>query len=251
MTKTVWMESYAVNSMVLNPQKRLGLFGLLSLLQDAAWLHADHLGYGYAQMLADGTLWILTRQKLVMSDWPVWGDVLTVRTWARPAMGARAPRDFEILIGERKIGESTTQWLILDATTRRPVRINPTTHNIKSRQEGLLSLEPAKIPLRDDLEPAATFRVRNSDLDVNGHVGNTRYALWVLDSLSPAELTDNRIAGYDVNFLAETNVGDEIAIARGPVADGAALQFQGTRTADGKTVFAVRLTLTRAVGAGG
>jgi medium-chain acyl-[acyl-carrier-protein] hydrolase len=240
MTQTIWTQSYDVNTIVLNPQKRLGLYGLLNILQDAAWNHAEYLGCGFGEMLKHGTLWVLTRQKLTITDWPVWGDAVVIRTWPCPFGGAQAPRQFEILVKERKVGESTTIWLTLDGRTRRPLRINAAEVPFAVRTEGVLAISAGKIPLREGLEPAATFFVRNSDLDVNGHVNNTRYAQWILDSIPLAAHERFRLESYEVNFLAETNVGDEISIAGGKV--GAALwQFQGRRASDGKAVFAAKL----------
>lgn len=59
MKQTIWTQTYDVNTIVLDPQKRLGLVGLLNLLQDAAWLHARHLDCGYEEMMQRGTIWVL------------------------------------------------------------------------------------------------------------------------------------------------------------------------------------------------
>jgi acyl-ACP thioesterase len=67
-----------VNSFLVNPQKRLGLYGLLNLLQDTAWIHATHLGHGYDNMLLEETAWVLTRQKVRMTEWPKWGDEIQI-----------------------------------------------------------------------------------------------------------------------------------------------------------------------------
>ena len=240
MIQTIWTQGYDVNTIVLNPQKRLGLFGLLNILQDIAWNHAAHLGCGFEDMIRRGTIWVLTRQKLTMTDWPVWGDKLTIRTWPCPFAGALAPRQFEILAGDRVLGECVTTWLTLDYKTHRPLRFNTTENPFEARSEGLLAIEAGKIPLREGLEAAATFQVRNSDLDVNGHVNNTRYAQWILDSMPLEAHARFELESYEVNFLAETNVGDEIAVEGGKIAH-ALWQFQGRRTADGKVAFAAKL----------
>lgn len=247
MTQAIWTATYDINSLVLNPQKRLGLYGLLNILQDAAWLHADHLGCGYAAMRERGTIWVLTRQKLAMEDWPRWGETLSVRTWARPFVGPIAPRDFEMRIGERLVGLCTTTWLTLDGRTHRPLRHSAL--DIVCRTDGALSLEPEKIPSVDGAAAAARFHVRNSDLDLNGHVNNTRYAQWILDTEPLDVLARHRVSGYEINFLAETKVGDEVTIEKLPLsaaADGESLVHYQGRTADGKAAFSARLGLVPA-----
>jgi medium-chain acyl-[acyl-carrier-protein] hydrolase len=238
MKQVIWTQSYDVNTIVLDSRKQLGLVGLLNLLQDTAWLHARHLGWGYENLISQGTIWVLGRQKLSMQVWPQWGDRVAVRTWPRGATGALATRDFEILVGDRKFGESTTSWLILDMETRRPKKLDRAKFEEHSRKEGVLAMEAGKISLRADLKPAETFCVHLSDLDVNGHVNNTRYAQWILDTLSNDEFEANDVRDYEVNFLSETRVGDTVVIARDGFGPGGA-QFQGMR--DGKAVFVARL----------
>jgi acyl-ACP thioesterase len=248
MTRAIWTQTYDVNTIVLDHHKRLGLFGLLNLLQDIAWLHAKHLGWGYEALVEHGTAWVLVRQKLVMADWPVWGDVVEVRTWPRGVIGALAVREFEIVAGDRKFGECSTSWLIIDAQTRRPTRIDREAFRKNARTEGCLAIEAGKITPQTGLKPMATFQVRNSDLDVNGHVNNTRYAQWILDSIALEAQAAYRLDEYEVNFLAETNVGDTVVIERAEIepspASPARWQFQGRRMPEDKIVFVARLGAT-------
>jgi acyl-ACP thioesterase len=218
--------------------------GLLNVLQDAAWLHASHLGWGYEDLIRRGTIWVLARQKLVMSDWPQWRDVVTIRTWARPTSGALAVREFEIFVGEKKLGECTTSWLILNYETRRPQKLDRAWHDSVCRKDGYLAIEAQKIALRGDLAPAASFAVRDSDLDVNGHVNNTRYAQWATDSLAPEELATLRFGEYEVNFLSETRVGDNVVVERSAFesyGDARRCQFQGRRADESKPLFVATL----------
>ena len=243
MKQAIWTQTYDVNTIVLDHHKRLGLVGLLNLLQDIAWLHAKHLGWGYEALVEHGTAWVLVRQKLVMADWPVWGDVVEVRTWPRGVDGALAVREFEIVAGDRKFGECSTSWLIIDAQTRRPTRIDREAFRKNARTEGCLAIEAGKITPQTGLKPVATFQVRNSDLDVNGHTNNTRFAQWITDSMSPEELATSKIDEYEVNFLSEARVGDEIVVERGEIAPGRS-QFQGRRAGENKPVFAASLQVS-------
>ena len=63
---------------------------------------------------------------------------------------------------------------------------------------------PEKIAPRQDLAESARFAVRNSDLDLNGHVNNTRYAKSDFDSTSPEAGRTCRVDRYEVNFLADS-----------------------------------------------
>ena len=242
MKQVVWTQSYAVNSIVANAQKRLGLVGLLNILQDVAWVHAEHLGHGYEATMEAGAAWILSRQKLVMSAWPNWGDELCVRTWVRPTKGPLVHRDYEVLVGDRKLGECVASWLTLDVRTRRPIRSGVAGASLDFRLDSVLAFTPEKIALRQNLAETTRFSVRNSDLDVNGHVNNTRYAQWILDSTPLESRPTGRVERYEVNFLAEVQVGDAVAIDSAPVEAisnaETSVHFQGRRLSDGAHAFA-------------
>src|SRR5262245_28062150 len=114
MKQTIWEQKFHVNSFLVTPQKRLGIYALLNILQDAAWMHATHLGHGHAETLANKTAWALTRQKVIMDHWPHWGETVTIRTWVRPLTGPFAVRDFEIMKDDKIIGTCSTSWVLID-----------------------------------------------------------------------------------------------------------------------------------------
>lgn len=238
MSEPIWTGIYDVNSLVLNARKRLGLYGLLRILQDAAWLHADELGCGYNAMAQQGIFWVLTRQRVHMTRWPNWGEKLTVRSWARPLNGPRAPRDFSLYVDGEPVGEATTLWLTLDARTRKPQRNFPA---IACRTDGALTINAEKIQPDDNMTDIATRRVRNADIDMNGHVNNTSYGGWILDTLPYEVIATHTVTDYEINFLAETQRAETVTLSRGQEVDGASL-YQGRRE-DGKTAFLARLTL--------
>lgn len=243
MPETLATREYEVSSFLINPQKRLGLYALLNLLQDAAWAHATTLGHGAEAMAGQAALWVLTRQRLQMQQWPSWGERVSVQTWLRPPTGPFVSRDFSIAVGGREVGVATTSWLLLDAGSRRPVRDPVRSLAGVARADAPPVFDAAKIELRESLTPLAHFTVRNSDLDLNYHVNNTRYAQWVLDSLPLESHRAFRLKEYEVNFLAETHAGDLITVLADTPGAGPEhrRQFQGWREIDGKTVFAARL----------
>lgn len=249
---------YEINSFFINRQRRLGLYSLLNLLQDAGWDHAIKLGHGHDSTLARKTFWVLTRQHLRMSKWPVWGQTLEITTWIRPVTGAIATRDFELRIieGEKseKIGEATSGFILLDADTRKPLKDGVSSLEFEARTEGVLALETPKIAVLEmpstDAAGARKFQVRNSDIDLNEHVNNTRYVQWVLDAMPIEWHAQYRLEDYQINFLIETKLGDTVEV-RFKALEGdettakTKLQFQGFRESDGKTIFTAVLESSR------
>src|SRR5437868_11635420 len=94
--KTLWIEDYKINSLLVNAMGRLGLYGLLNLMQETAWMHAETVGFGLKAMEEKNLFWVVTRQTLNMNEWPAYGKNIQVQTWLRAPEGAFVAREFRI-----------------------------------------------------------------------------------------------------------------------------------------------------------
>jgi acyl-ACP thioesterase len=214
-TTKSWTESYKITSLLVNPLGKLGLYGTLNLLQETAWMHAERFGFGMHAMETQGLFWVLTRQTLAMEQWPIFGTEVHIRTWLRPPEGAFVTREFKIFNSENlEIGQASTSWLALDRNTRKilPIQKLRNWDEVTSPEDSGVITE--KIPLEGEYAKVAKYRVRNSDLDINQHVNNTKYAQWILDSIPYPLHKGLRLKKYKVNFLSETHLGDEVQIDR-------------------------------------
>ena len=77
-------------------------------------------------------------------------------------------------------------------------------------------------------------------------MNNTKYAQWILDSLPLATLKAGAIlSGYEVNFLAESKIGDLVSIQQAKSItqqnDQQVIQFQGTLVTTNKPLFVAKL----------
>lgn len=240
MKEIVFTKNYEVNSVNINMNKRLGLFGMLGMLQDIGTIHAGRLGVGYEQMKKDNAFWVYVQQKLKMQRWPEWQDTVTVKTWPRAIQGIKAYRDFAIYIGEERIGESVGTFMVLNGETRRPTQPKLPEEIHQNVPKDILDFIPKKIQLPENLELSNTITVRNSDLDMNNHVNNTKYAQWVLDSIPIKYHRMFVVKEFDVNFIAETKLGDVIDVhlmIDDDTKEEVPSFYQGIRRSDGKTVF--------------
>lgn len=232
---------------MVNLRGRAGLYAILSYIQDVGWLHAMHLQIETPKDHG----WVFTRQKLLMDRWPAWNETISIRTWIRPP-GAEPfyYRDYEIFHREQKIGEATSTFAVMSMETRKITPQDFSRHDAFWRREGLLPHLPEKIALEGPLEDLAQFQVRNSDIDLNNHVNNTKYAQWVLDALPISDLREGfHLDEYLVNFLAETKTGDLVTIQQTPEQlrspDEGLIQFQGLRAKDGRPAFLAQMRVSR------
>lgn len=208
-------------------------------MQEMAWAHASHLDHGYARTRAEGSSWVIARQRIEMDRWPDWEESVTISTWLRPPGPVIVVRDFEFFVDGRKVGQAAAHWLVINHQTRRPSRLPFPDNPSLFRQDQHLSIEPDKIGVVDGLPVLAEFIVRHSDLDMNGHVNNTRFAQWVLDTLPLAYHAGHKLDRYQINFLAEARPGESLCVHGSPRFEASTMPFYGRRSSDQTLLFTV------------
>lgn len=245
--KTILTKDYTINSLNINTNRKLGLFGLLQLLQDITGDHAEKLGFGYEESKERGFFWVLVREKLRMNRWPNWHDVVTVKTWTKPIFGIYAVREYEIFINDEKIGDCSTTWMILDSETRRPKKIENSDNLFRPNTDYALDYTAERISVPDDMERISSFKVKISDLDMNNHVNNIKYTQWILDSIPFDYHKKFMIKEYEINFSNETFLEDKIRtfsnIGKLQTDEQHEVFFQGIRAEDSKSVFFAKLVV--------
>ena len=244
-----WTCEYKITSLLTNPQGSLGLYGALNLIQETAWLHAEDIGFGLNTMNEAGLYWVLTRQSLHMEQWPRMGATIQVKTWLCPPQGAFVTREFILYDEAQKIlGSCSTTWLALDRHTKKILPAQDLRPWAELTSPPVTGITPDKIPVSGSYEKLAKFRVRNSDLDINQHVNNTKYAQWILDAIPYSLHRSLKLKTYTVNFLAETHLGDKVEIERAQqssdveTSDHGHSQYRGVRLSDNKILFTALLT---------
>lgn len=247
MKQQVWTENYKIASYLVNLRGKAGLYAVLNLIQDVGWLHAINMKV----TLEPNQAWVLTRQKLVMNSWPAWNETVTIKTWLRPPKSDTfLLRDYEIYVGEKKIGECTSTFTVIDMNTRRLAQTDWSKYDHLWNRDEVLEHTPGKILFEGLADELAQFEVRNSDIDMNNHVNNTKYAQWLLDALPIGTLKAGAdLYGYEVNFVSETKIGDVVKIQQSKIesiiGEKTNVQFQGLRANDNKVVFTARMIIAR------
>lgn len=185
---------------------------ILTAMQDIATEHAEPLGFGRQILLERGLIWILSRTHVQMLDYPMMGDEVSMRTWAGVPNRFFFPRYFEMNAADgTPLGFASSLWLILDLNER--AVIPPAKCQFEFPDT---SHWPAPLPLPERvlrLECEASSRIREpayTDLDINGHVNNTRYADWVCDALPLDVLRTHAIDNLLLNYTREILPGCDV-----------------------------------------
>jgi medium-chain acyl-[acyl-carrier-protein] hydrolase len=213
-TEWKWTSTYLVHSYEVDPRGKVALPAICKLMQETAYHNADHLGFGYHQLMEKQLFWVLSRLLIRMWRYPAWGETIRVQTWPSGVERLFAFRDFRMVDEAGNVlGAASSAWLILDAVKHRPQRPEELRDRIKSLPpERALPERPGKIPPPDQGTPGQFFPVRYSDLALYNHVNNAQYIQWILDSF-PGDLhREAEVILFEINFLYETQLGDQVAI---------------------------------------
>ena len=232
----VFTQDWPVTTEGSDASGRLSLPYLCSLLQETATYHADALGWGYADLEAQGLQWVLSRQWIRMDRSPRWKDRIRIATWPSGKGAITWNRDFRILDADGEIlGVATSFWLTMDRKTRRP---RPAGFGSDMDFTAVDTVKDGDLkPLPALAHPRKTRSVRAAyhDIDVHDHINNVRYLTWMIDALDPEFLRAHRAKETEINFLAEGFAGDALDVFDDAAADDPAQRLQSLRRDSGES----------------
>lgn len=198
---------------------------ILRQFQETAEDHSVRMGVSRSRLVEKGMCWVLYRQSLIRYDHMGLGDEITLTTWPGKVTGPFFPRYFALEKDGKLAGEAATMWVLFDIEKRRILRPNmlPCEYEPNLRPSGLAM--PGGIKA-GNMAPTEKRPVRYTDLDMNGHMNNARYADWACDILG-----GDGMEYMQINYVQEAVLGDEITLEKDEA--GA---IRGIRQ-DGKLIF--------------
>ena len=185
---------------------------LLGYLQEAATQAALALGVSGPQIRAKyNCLWMVTRTWVELDAPLRWNDPVAVKTWHRGASGASSYRDFDIFRGGRPIGQGVSQWVMVDADSRRLFRMKDLAEFQGTGGELCKSVKLRRPPMPDTFDHRVRRELRYSDTDINGHVNNIHYADFACDSLRLEALGRGKfVRAFQIGYVGECRAGETI-----------------------------------------
>ena len=81
---------------------------LMNFMQEAAMEHVVELGFGTDELAKKHAIWMLVRMKYTIHRPIRGGEVLRIKTWGRRPTGAFVIRDYELYVGQERVGEAVS-----------------------------------------------------------------------------------------------------------------------------------------------
>jgi acyl-ACP thioesterase len=211
MDETIHREHFRVASYDVDPAERLAPRAFCGFLQETAGRDVARRGFGMRFLIDRGMAWVLQRLTVEVARWPLVGEEVVIETRARGFTRVVAERDFRVRGAEGiDLARATSRWAVVDVAARRPVRLPEGVDRLPAAPLHTLAPPAGDVPEAEPWTQEERFAVRRADLDLVGHVNNTRYVEWALETV-PAELLDSRSpSGFDVVFRREAGRGASI-----------------------------------------
>ena len=165
------------------------------------------------------------------------GSRLSIETFPMPLRRWFFPRYFVFRDEEgAQVGAAGTLWVLFDLEKRCMVAPGDVAGAIPDNSDLTPPLGvPGPVP-RLTGETAASARTPvYSELDVNGHVNNARYADWLCDALGLEVMREYRVKTMRLSYAAEIRPGQSMELRL--VRDGLAYHLTGSH--EGKTHFSI------------
>ena len=200
----------------IRPSSALGLF------QEIAGDHSQAMGLGFQKLGEQGRFWVLSKIYVEVDRKPASGEKVSVRTWPHRPNKAIYERSFTVCdeSGQRLIG-AESRWCILEKSGRIVPCSRIEQPEIDFLEENCLEDIDWQIPrVVRASAPDFALTVANSEYDLNHHVNNIKYADYIFNCFTVAELEEQRLASFQLHYVKQAFEGDRLEFFRSETEPG-------------------------------
>ena len=184
---------------------------ILELFQDVAGNHAENMGIGFDSLIKNNLIWVIVRTKFTILKPLKRYSTVTVKTWPLKPQRFIFRREYLIIDDSGDIAvRGTADWMIIDSNTRSLTSANAVyPENAVYIEELALDEKLKKIKEIDGETSTLNVISGYNDIDLNGHVNNTKYADFAINAINPQ---NKEIVSFQIDYLKEVLNGEEIKL---------------------------------------
>ena len=205
--------SFQIQPQYVDFQFRITMASLGDILLTTAQFNADDNGFGLRRLNEMNCSWVLSRMAIEMNRFPVQYENIQVETWVEEVGRANTTRNFCIRDEKNEIiGNACSVWVFFDMKTRRAKDLQTLDgiHELANGDVGLIE-KPIKLDAVEGKEYDG-FKVKYSDIDINGHVNSIRYIQWISDCFSLDCYREKQVRRFEINYMNEMLFDDVVVI---------------------------------------
>ena len=207
--KKIFYKDYYLAAGECNPQGEMPLTLLMTRIIEVATFHANSWGAGYARLIQDNQVWVLSRVTIEMKEYPKVNTNYRLTTWIEDYNRHFSQRNMRLDDADgNPLGYVRTIWMVIDMNTRASVDIS---------QLGYISDKVSDLPC--PIEPMSRLRPIEEghavdyvfgymDCDLNRHVNTVRYLSHLMNLFDMDCYDHYFIRRMEISFIKETHYGE-------------------------------------------
>ncbi|MED4603144.1 thioesterase [Paenibacillus validus] len=244
--RAVYTNTYRIALGDVDFLKSMKLSAVFNAFQEIASRHADHLGLSIqAVELKRNAAWILTRILVELLRRPRWNEEIRIETWPQPPKKYEFERDYAVMDNEGNVLlRAVSTWVLLDIDKRELLKSDSVAIDLPAFEtKRAILCKLGKIKPSGTPEPVYKRVIGISDIDVNGHLNNSKYVDFIVDCFSIEQYRSCRVKSIQVNYVQEALPGDTISFFRdaSALAEAGLIYIEGRSEQDGRTIFTSEL----------
>lgn len=179
-----------------------------SYMLHAASNHAATRGFGFNDMTEKHTAWVLSRLAIEVKQYPAMTEPITLYTWIDEVGRLFTSRCFELVNQEGlSLCYGRSIWAAIDMETRRPTLLDVENLSRYIVDRPCPIDRPGKIPAIEGSSEGEPYRIKYSDLDINGHLNSIKYIEHLLDLFDLEMFEQQEVARFEIAYLSEGRYG--------------------------------------------
>ena len=208
----MFKEKITINSNDVDKFLNLKVSSFFKFFQQVSTDHSEIIHVGTADTFDKGLGWVVVRMEVKIYDYPKMNDEIIVATHPGETRMIFYPRFYEMYSKKGKLlASGSSLWVVLDKKTRRVVS-NPFNGRIIKGEKCEDDIPLPEKVLFSELNKVEDRRVRNSDIDLNAHLNNTKYIDFILDTKEPEFFDNYLLSGILINFEKEVKEGEVVEL---------------------------------------
>jgi len=229
--------------------KKLKLSALFNHFQEIAALHAENLGIGVNTIEHNyGVIWALIRIRAEILRHPILDEEITIETWPQYPKRYEFHRDFLIKDKQNNvIVRAASVWVLLDKATRELKKAGIISADNYPQLLTERAIDGPLKKLRPDGKPEISYKrvIGCSDIDVNGHLNNSKYVDFIMDCFTMKDIRQYQVRSIQVSYINEALAGDTIILFKDISSlDNGKIYIEGLNEQNNKLIFNAEINVT-------
>ena len=216
----VYRQQFHIDPVAVDRFGRLKPAMLLMYAQEVAGHHSDLLSFTYDALASKGLFWAVIRNRVQITRLPKENETITIETWPMPTTRTAYPRSTVAYDAQgQELFRSVSLWVLMDANTRTMILPGKSGVELEGTLRGNELASPRSLALRP-MENSRSRSVCFTDLDVNGHMNNTRYLDWIMDLLPSDFHRNHPVKDFTLCYMNEALEGQDLTLTWDTDSDG-------------------------------